>query len=129
MSYNKVIFIGNLTKDPELRYTPQGTPVANFRIAVNEKISKEKKETLFIDVVTFGKSAEACSEYLVKGKAALVEGRLTERKWESDGVMRSKFEVIAGTVRFLSGKSSNGETAESHSSEYPEEAMAGVEPW
>lgn len=105
--FNKVILIGNLTKDPELRYTPQGTPVSTFRIAVNTryKQSEEAREdTLFIDVVTFGKQAETCSQYLSKGKSVLVEGRLQERRWESEGQQRSKFEVVAQTVRFLSRK-------------------------
>ncbi len=105
--YNRIILIGNLTKDPELRYTPQGTPVSTFRIAVNTKYKQSdeaREDTLFIDVVTFGKQAETCSQYLNKGKSVLVEGRLQERRWESDGQQRSKFEVVAQTVRFLSRK-------------------------
>jgi single-strand DNA-binding protein len=105
--YNRIILIGNLTKDPELRYTPQGTPVSTFRIAVNTryKQSEESREdTLFIDIVTFGKQAETCSQYLNKGKSVLVEGRLQERRWESEGQQKSKFEVVAQTVRFLSRK-------------------------
>lgn len=106
--YNRVIFIGNLTKDPELRYTPQGTPVATFRIAVSSKYKHGddlKEDTLFIDVITFGKQAETVSQYLAKGRPVLVEGRLQERRWESEGTQKSKFEVIAQTVRFLSKKS------------------------
>jgi single-strand DNA-binding protein len=102
--YNKIILIGNLTKDPELRYTPQGTPVASFRLAVNyryKQADEMKQETTFIDNVVFGKQAESCSKYLSKGSAVLVEGRLQERRWESNGQQRSKFEVIAQTVRFL----------------------------
>ncbi len=102
--YNKIILIGNLTKDPELRYTPQGTPVASFRIAVNSKYKQSdeiKQETLFIDNVVFGKQAESCSKFLNKGSSVLVEGRLQEKKWESNGQQKSKFEVIAQTVRFL----------------------------
>lgn len=105
--YNRIILIGNLTKDPELRYTPQGTPVASFRIAVNTRYKQsdeQREDTLFIDIITFGKQAETCSQYLNKGKSVLVEGRLQERKWESEGQQRSKFEVIAQTVRFLSRK-------------------------
>lgn len=105
--YNKIILIGNLTKDPELRYTPQGTPVASFRIAVNSRYKQSnelREETLFIDVVTFGKQAETSSKYLTKGRSVLVEGRLQERRWESNGQQRSKFEVIAQSVRFLSRK-------------------------
>ena len=105
--FNKVILIGNLTKDPELRYTPQGTPVCSLRLACSTKYKSSdsmKEETLFIDVVVWGKQGESCGQYLNKGSSALVEGRLQERRWESDGQQRSKFEVVAQTVRFLSGK-------------------------
>ena len=105
--YNKIILIGNLTKDPELRYTPQGTPVATLRLAVNyryKQSAEAKQETMFIDNVVFGKQAESCSKYLNKGSSVLVEGRLQERRWESNGQQRSKFEVVAQSVRFLSRK-------------------------
>ncbi|MCE5194969.1 MAG: single-stranded DNA-binding protein [Nitrospiraceae bacterium] len=111
--FNKVIMIGNLTKDPELRYTPQGTPVTSFRLAVNSKYKQSdelKSETLFIDIVVFGKQAESCSQYLSKGKSALVEGRLVERRWESDGQQRNKMEVIAASVRFLSSRKPSEQT-------------------
>jgi single-strand DNA-binding protein len=112
--YNKVILIGNLTKDPELRYTPQGTPVASFRLAVNRRYKQAdevKQETTFIDNVVFGKQAESCSKYLNKGSSVLVEGRLQERRWESNGQQRSKFEVIAQSVRFLSKRGGSQEQA------------------
>ncbi len=105
--FNKVILIGNLTKDPELRYTPQGTAVTSFRIAVNSRYKQSdelKSETLFIDIVVFGKQAESCSQYLSKGRPVLVEGRLQERRWESDGQQKSKMEIVASSVRFLSRK-------------------------
>ncbi len=111
--FNRIILIGNLTKDPELRYTPQGTPVSTFRIAVNTKYKQSdeaREDTLFIDIVTFGKQAETCSQYLSKGKSVLVEGRLQERRWESEGQQKSKFEVVAQTVRFLSRKGGEGRT-------------------
>lgn len=113
MSYNKCIFIGNLTKDPELRYMPQGTPVANFSIAINTKYS-DKEEVLFMPVVVFGKMAEVTCKYLVKGSQCLVEGRLVERRWQSNGEKR-KMEVIASTVRFLSKKrTEDGSPPEEH---------------
>lgn len=121
--YNRIILIGNLTKDPELRYTPQGTPVSTFRIAVNTryKQSEESREdTLFIDIVTFGKQAETCSQYLGKGKSVLVEGRLQERRWESEGQQKSKVEVVAQTVRFLSRKG-GGEGQSAPDTEVPHE--------
>jgi single-strand DNA-binding protein len=129
--YNKIILIGNLTKDPELRYTPQGTPVASFRLAVNYKYKQSdemKQEAMFIDIVVFGKQAESCSKYLNKGSSALVEGRLQERKWESNGQMRSKFEVIAQSVRFLSRKGGTQEqTADSDI--LPPEETTDLEPF
>lgn len=103
--FNKIILIGNLTKDPELRYTPQGSPVTSFRLAVTSKYrsgDEMKEDTLFIDVVVWGKQGESCSQYLSKGSPVLVEGRLRERRWETEGQQRSKVEVFAQTVRFLS---------------------------
>jgi single-strand DNA-binding protein len=117
--YNRIILIGNLTKDPELRYTPQGTPIATFRIAVNSKYKQSdesREEVLYIDVVTFGKQAETCSQYLSKGKTVLAEGRLQERKWETDGQQKSKHEVIAQSVRFLSKKGGAEEQGSAHDS-------------
>lgn len=106
--FNKIILIGNLTRDPEVRYTPQGTSVCNFGIAVNRKYKQGdelKEEVTFINVVVFGKQADTCGQYLNKGSSVLVEGRLQERRWETDeGQKRSKYEVVAQTVRFLSGK-------------------------
>ncbi len=126
--YNKIILIGNLTKDPELRYTPQGTPVASFRLAVNYRYKQSaaggddmKQETLFIDNVIFGKQAESCSKYLNKGSAVLVEGRLQERRWESEGQQRSKFEIIAQSVRFLSRRTGPEELATEGDTGPPEE--------
>jgi len=102
--FNRIILIGNLTRDPEVRYTPGGTPVATISIAVNSKYKQgddTKEEVLFINTVVFGKQAESCGHYLNKGNPVLVEGRLRERKWESEGVQKSKFEVVANNVRFL----------------------------
>lgn len=112
--FNKVILIGNLTKDPELRYTPQGTPVTSFRLAVNTRYKQSdemKQDTLFIDNVVFGKQAENVGKYLNKGSAVLVEGRLQERRWESNGQQKSKFEVIVQNVRFLSKRGHSSEQA------------------
>ncbi len=102
--FNRIILIGNLTRDPEVRYTPGGTPVATISIAVNSKYKQgddTKEEVLFINAIVFGKQAESCGHYLSKGNPVLVEGRLRERKWETEGVQKSKFEVIASNVRFL----------------------------
>lgn len=102
--YNKIILIGNLTKDPEVRYTPGGTAVTTLRLAVTSRFKQGdegKDDTLFIDAVVFGKQAETCGQYLSKGNPVVVDGRLRERKWESEGTQRSKFEVVVNTVKFL----------------------------
>ncbi|MBI3611264.1 MAG: single-stranded DNA-binding protein [Nitrospirae bacterium] len=109
VSYSKVILIGNLTKDPEIRYTPSGTPVANLRLAVNHKYKQGedlKEEVCYIDVVVFGKQAENCGQYLNKGQSVIVDGRLQERRWEAEGGQkRSKHEVVAQSVRFIPKRS------------------------
>ncbi|MDD5501585.1 MAG: single-stranded DNA-binding protein [Candidatus Omnitrophica bacterium] len=105
-SYNKVLLMGNLTKDPELRYTPQGTAVANLRMAVNRKYrSKDqelKEEVCFITAVVWNKQAETCNQYLRKGSGVFVEGRLQSRSWEDNaGAKRSVIEVRAERVQFM----------------------------
>ena len=113
--YNKVIMVGNLTTDPELRYTGKGTPVANLRIAVNSSYKSGdefKEETLFIDVTVWGKQGESCSQYLSKGRQVLVEGRLRPdpqtggpKLWTGqDGSMRASFELTAEVVRFIGSR-------------------------
>jgi len=105
--YNKVILVGNLTRDPELRYTPAGTAVANLRLAVNRKFRDKsqqlKDETCFITVVVWSKQAETCNQYLHKGSLLLVEGRLQSRTWEDTqtGKQRSVIEVLAERIQFL----------------------------
>ncbi len=105
-SFNKVLLIGNLTKDPELRYTPQGTAVVNLRMAVNRKFKDKnqelKDEVCFITAVAWDKQAETCNQYLRKGSQLLVEGRLQSRSWEDTaGQKRSVVEVRAERVQFL----------------------------
>ena len=106
---NKVILIGNLGRDPELRYTQNGQPVANFSLATSEqwtdKNSGEKVErTEWHRVVVWGRSAEHCSQYLAKGRTVYIEGRLQTREWEDkEGQKRSTTEVNAQTVQFLGG--------------------------
>jgi single-strand DNA-binding protein len=105
-SFNKVIVLGHLTADPELRYTPQGAPVGNFVVAVNRSYTtqggEKRDEVCFVPVVVWGKQAENCGTYLKKGSGALVEGHLQQRSWEApDGAKRSKLEVVAERVQFL----------------------------
>jgi single-strand DNA-binding protein len=104
-SLNKVILLGNLTRDPELRYTPNGTPVSTFGLAVNRRYRQGEEwrdDVCYVDIVTFGRQAETVGEYLNKGNLAMVEGRLQWRSWETeDGQKRSKHEVVANNVQFL----------------------------
>lgn len=107
---NKVYLMGNLTRDPELRHTAQGTSVANFSIAVNRNYKGSdgdfKKETNFFTIVVWGKNGENCSKYLSKGRPVLVEGRLQNRSYETqDGQKRTITEIVADNVQFLGGRS------------------------
>lgn len=103
--FNKVILVGRLTRNPELRYSPNGTPIAGFGLACNRKFRQGddlKEEVLFIDIVCFGKTAENTAQYLAKGSGVIIEGRLQQRRWETDdGQKRSKHEVVADGVTFM----------------------------
>ncbi len=104
ININKVILAGNLTKDPDVRYLPSGTPVTSFRLAVNRRFkgkSGDVDETCFIDVKVYGKQAESCGEFLSKGRNVLVEGYLRLEQWDSEGGKRSKHVVVADRVQFL----------------------------
>jgi len=111
-SFNKVILVGNLTRDPELRYTGSGTAVTNFSLAINRRYrqaGEPREETVFVDIVVFQKQAENCAQYLSKGRSALVEGRLVQRSWTTEeGQKRNKLEVIAQNVQFLGGPPGRG---------------------
>lgn len=101
MALNKVMLMGNLTKEVEVKYSENGTAIANFGIAVNEKYG-EKEDVLFIDIAVFGKQAESCGQYLVKGQGVVVDGRLKQERWEtSDGQKRISYKVYANHVTFL----------------------------
>lgn len=126
-SFNKVILLGNLTRDPEVRYTPNGTAVASFAIAVNRRYKQgdeTRDEVSYIDIVVFGKQAEACGQYINKGDAILVDGRLQQRRWETeDGQKRNKIEVVAQSVNFMpkrSGAGASQAAAQSQSEPTPE---------
>lgn len=130
--YNKVILIGNLTKDPELRFTPQGTPVCTIRVASSTQYKSGesmKEETLFIDVVVWGKQGESVAQHLAKGRTVLVEGRLQERRWESDGQQRSKFEVVAQRVRFLSSRKDSARETPGDMDIAPPDETTDIEPF
>jgi single-strand DNA-binding protein len=116
-SLNKVLLIGNLTRPPELRYTPSGTAVADLRLAVNRAYTTQggerREDTCFLTVVVWGKQAESCGEYLDKGSPILIEGRLQTRDWETkDGQKRNVVEVVAERVQFMGrGKQAAGAPA------------------
>jgi len=117
-SLNKVLLIGNLTRDPELRYVPSGTAVATFTVAVNRvytsQAGEKKEEVAFIRIVVWGRRAEVCGEYLSKGSPVFIEGRLQSRNWEGqDGQKRSTTEVIADNVQFLRGANAPGKGGDS----------------
>ncbi len=106
-SLNKVILIGNLTRDPELRYTPQGTAVASFGLATNRQWvtdGEKKEETVFHNIVVWSGLAEIAAKYLSKGRQAYVEGRISNREWETPtGEKRRTTEIVATDIIFLSG--------------------------
>lgn len=115
-SYNKVILIGNLTRDPELRYTAKGTAIGKLGLAVNRKWRNEagewQEEVTFIDVSAFGKQAETIGQYLKKGRPIMVEGRLRLDQWDdkNTGQKRSKLDVVLENFQFLdSGGRGGGE--------------------
>ena len=106
-SFNQVVLMGNLTRDPELRTTPNGQNVCNFGLALNRSYKgadgEWKEVTDFVDIVAWGPLGERVAQYLTKGRPALVSGRLQQRQWEQDGQKRSKIEVVANDVTFLGG--------------------------
>jgi single-strand DNA-binding protein len=116
-SFNKVILAGNLTRDPELRYTPKGTAIARLGIACNRRWKSEtgemKEEVTFVDVDAFGKTAETIGQYLKKGRPILIEGRLRYDTWEDkqSGQKKSKLGVVLETFQFLDSGGGRGEGA------------------
>ncbi len=110
--FNKVVLMGNLTRDPELRSTPSGQSVAGFSLAVNrswKNASGETQEAVdYIDCNAWGKAGEIISQYMTKGSAILVSGRLQQRSWEQDGQKRSKVEVVVEDFNFVGGGSGDG---------------------
>lgn len=114
-SVNQVILMGNLTRDPELRQTPNGQNVVSFSLALNRSYKDQsgewKEATDYIDVVAWGPLAERVAQYLHRGRRALVQGRLQSRSWEQDGQKRSKVEVLANDVTFVDSRGEGGDSA------------------
>ena len=114
-SFNKVILVGNLTRDPELRYTPKGTAIAKIGLAVNRvwtnEAGEKKEEVTFVDVDVFGRTAENVGQYMRKGRPILIEGRLKLDQWDDKqtGQKKSKLGVVAETVQFLGSSQGGGE--------------------
>ena len=105
-SLNKVMIIGNVGTDPEMRFTPSGNPMTSFRIAASHNYTtsecERRQETEWFSVITWNRLAESCNQFLIKGRRAYVEGRLRSRSWEGqDGVKRTRLEIVANRVLFL----------------------------
>src|SRR5687767_9928149 len=111
-SFNRVILVGNLTRDPELRYIPSGTAVTDIGLAVNDRRKTPSgewvEETTFVDVTLWARTAEVASEYLSKGSPVLIEGRLKYDAWEKDGKKHSKLRVVGEKMQMLSAKGTGG---------------------
>ncbi len=111
-SYNRVVLLGNLTRDPELRYIPSGTAVADVGLAVNDRRKNAQgewvEETTFVEVTLWARTAEVASEYLSKGSPVLIEGRLKLDQWETDGQKRSKLKVIGEKMMLVGSKGGGG---------------------
>lgn len=110
-SYNRVILVGNLTRDPEIRHIPSGTAVSEIGLAVNDRVKKNNEwvdEATFVDVTLWGRDAEVVNEYLSKGSQILIEGRLKLDTWEKDGQKRSKLKVICEHMRMLGSRGGGG---------------------
>jgi len=120
---NRVILIGRLTRQPELRITPGGTSVTTITLAVDRRPNPSgQKETDFIDVVLFGRLADVTCQYMDKGRLVAVEGRLQSRSWETkDGQKRKSWEVIADSIQFLDGKPKSQDQTANSEEEYSEE--------
>jgi single-strand DNA-binding protein len=133
-NYNKVFLMGNLTRDPELRFTTSGAPVTNLRIAINrvftDSSGERKEEVCFLTVVVWGKQAESCAEYLTKGRPVFVEGRLRTRSFQTeDEKNRTILEVVADRVQFLGRRKTEAgaSSADEKKEEGNEEAPPGEE--
>lgn len=128
---NRVFLIGRLTKDPEVRQTSNGTPVANFTIAMNRKYKSGtgelKEDTTYVGIVAWQKLAELCEKFLAKGRAVLVEGKIQNRSWETeDGQKRSTLEVRADRIEFLDREPRANGTTNQSGNTYPAEGVESV---
>ena len=131
-SYNRVVLVGNLTRDPELRYIPSGTAVSDITLAVNDRYKNANgewvEEVNFIDVTLWARQAEVACEYLSKGSSVLIEGRLKYDTWEKEGQKHSKLRVVGERMQMLGsrGGSSSQSQSDYDSSEYSQPAGASA---
>jgi len=119
-SFNRVVLVGNLTKDIELRHTKNNTAVTDISIAVNERVKKNDQwvdEAHFFDITLWGRLAEIAAEYLSKGSSVLIEGRLKHDRWEQDGQKRSKVGIVGEKMQMLGSKGGGGGSGSSYSSQ------------
>ena len=130
-SYNRVILMGNLTRDPELKFLPSGNSVANFGIAVSERYTdrqsgEQKENVCFVDVAAWGRQAEIVNEYLSKGSPVFIEGALKFDSWETDdGSKRNKLSVTALRIQFIGGRRDGDETGGGYADAQPAAAPTG----
>ncbi len=111
-SFNRVVLLGNLTRDPELRYIPSGMAVSDIGLAINDRVKRNNEwveETTFVDVTLWGRTAEVANEYLSKGSSVLIEGRLKLESWEKDGQKRSKLKVVGEKMQMVGAKGGGGQ--------------------
>lgn len=128
-SFNRVILVGNLTRDPELRYVAKHTAVSNVGLAVNDRVKRDDEwvdEATFVDVTFWGRTAEVANEYLIKGSPVLIEGRLKLETWEKDGQKRSKLKVVCDRMQML-GTRKNGNGAAAAEGTQPEAVASAAE--
>jgi single-strand DNA-binding protein len=130
-SFNRVILVGNLTRDPELRYIPSGTAVSEIGLAINDRYKNSSgewvEETTFVDVTLWGRTAEVANEYLSKGSPVLVEGRLKLHTWEQDGQKRSKLRVTCDRMQMLGGRGEGGSGGAGRGTRSPQRQAAAPE--
>lgn len=132
-SFNRVILVGNLTRDPELRHVGNGTAVSNVGLAVNDRVKRDDEwvdEATFVDVTFWGRTAEVANEYLTKGSPVLIEGRLKYETWEKAGEKRSKLKVVCDRMQMLgTRKNGNGDAAKEAQPEAVASAAEGETPF
>jgi single-strand DNA-binding protein len=114
-SYNSVVLVGNVTRDPEVKFLQSGTAVCELGLAINERVKRGDEgveDVCFVDVTLFGRTAEVAGEYLAKGAPVLIAGRLKYEQWEKDGQKRSKLKVVADKLQLIGGKQRSEDSQE-----------------